>query len=103
MGGPGGPRGYFHNLIMYVELNQSLSSVPIHRDLGDPIAPVFNREHNLDTVCLQPLLPVIMRNKRPWLFDTHVNSLDSTPQSQDPGRAGHVAAESLVTWLHSCV
>lgn len=61
---------------------------------------MFNREHDLDTVCLQPFLPVIVRDKGPWLFDSHIDSLDGALESQDPGCAGHIAAKSLVTWLH---
>lgn len=64
---------------------------------------MFNRKHDLDTVCLQPLLPVIVGDKRPWLFDSHVDSLDCALESQDPGRAGHIAAKSLVAWLHDRV
>ncbi|KAK1238854.1 hypothetical protein MKX08_005915 [Trichoderma sp. CBMAI-0020] len=64
---------------------------------------MFNREHDLDSVCLQPFLPVIVRDKRPWLLDSHVDSLDGALKSQDPGHAGHVAAKSLVAWLHGRV
>lgn len=61
---------------------------------------MFNRENDLDTVCLQCFLPVIVSDKRPWLFDSHVDSFDRALKSQDPGRACHVAAKSLVAWLH---
>lgn len=64
---------------------------------------MFNREHDLDPVCLQPLLSIIVRNKCPWLFDFNVDRLDGAPKPQDPGRAGHIAAKSFVAWLHGRV
>lgn len=77
--------------------------MPIHRDLGNSFTPMLVREDDLDTICLQPLLSVIMYDKRPWLFDSHVHSLYDALKPQDYGRAGHVAANSLIAWLHRCV
>lgn len=64
---------------------------------------MFNREHDLDTVCLESFLSFVVRDKCSWLLDPHIDSLDGALKPQDPGRASHVATQSLVTWFHGRV